>query len=91
MEAKALNKRMGTRLRRLRQALELEPKVAAANLRIGYHALNKYELGQRVPDLDDMLRLADYYTVSLDYLIAGRHDEKPIRHDAQELRIAAGT
>ena len=82
---------MGGRLRRLREALELKPKVAAGSLRIGYHALNKYELGQRVPDLDDMIRLADYYKVSLDYLIAGRHDNQAATADAQKLRIATGT
>ena len=85
-EAVALGKEMGTRLRRLREAREINAKVAADDLRIGYHALNKYELGKRVPDLDDLIRLADYYRVSLDFLIAGRQHEKQAKTLPPKLR-----
>lgn len=89
-EATALNKEMGKRLRRLREAREIEPKVAAGELKIGYHALNKYELGKRVPDLDDMIRLADYYRVTLDFLIAGRKRRETVTAMPQKLRTATG-
>ena len=38
--------------------------------------LSKYENGQRVPSLENLLILADYYRVSLDYLLRRMDDPK---------------
>ena len=42
------------------------------------HAYQKYEGKERIPRLDELLSLADYFDVSLDYLV-GRSDVRERR------------
>ena len=62
---------MGPRLRILREAHGIGAKVAANKLRIGYHALNKYELGERRADFDVIIRFSEYYHVPIEFLFLG--------------------
>ena len=48
-------------------------KEAAAGLRIGYRAYQCYELEQRYPEFFGLIAIADFFDVSLDYLV-GRSD-----------------
>lgn len=43
----------------------------AMDLSISREALSHYESGKRSPDIDMLLRLSDYFNVSIDYLITG--------------------
>ena len=45
-------------------------KVAFA-LNISREALSYYENGKRSPDISMLLRMSDYFDVSIDYLIRG--------------------
>ncbi|MBQ7236782.1 MAG: helix-turn-helix transcriptional regulator [Clostridia bacterium] len=45
----------------------------AAKLRVTYQSYQAYERGIAVPTLQNFIKLADFYDVSLDYLI-GRKD-----------------
>ena len=45
-------------------------KVAFA-LNISREALSYYENGKRSPDVDMLLRMSEYFDVSIDYLIRG--------------------
>ena len=45
-------------------------KVAFA-LNISREALSYYENGKRSPDIDMLVRMSDYFDVSIDYLITG--------------------
>ena len=44
----------------------------AMDLNISREALSYYERGKRNPDLNMLIRLSDYFNVSIDYLIRGK-------------------
>jgi len=61
------------RIRSLRNEKGLTQKEAAAELGIGYRAYQCYEYNQRYPDVPGLVAIADFFDVSLDYLM-GRSD-----------------
>ena len=61
------------RLRELRNARKLSQAAAAQQMQIGSRTYQYYESGEREPQLSAVVRMADFYDVSLDYL-AGRRD-----------------
>ena len=61
------------RLLELRQASQLSQSATAKALEIGNRTYHYYESGEREPTLSILVRMADLYHVSLDYL-AGRTD-----------------
>lgn len=61
------------RLVQLRNQKNLSQDAAAKALEIGSRAYQYYEYGEREPRLSTLVRIADFYGVSLDYL-AGRTD-----------------
>lgn len=63
------------RLRLLRKEQNLPQEKTAAEIGVGFSTYRRYETGERVPDADVLVRIADYYGVSLDYLV-GRSEER---------------
>lgn len=63
----------GERMRILRQNLGISQQQVADKLNISRNLLSNYERGIRQPDYQMLVRLADFYEVSLDYLL-GRSD-----------------
>lgn len=61
------------RLLFLRTERNLSQKTCAKELQISPRAYIYYESGERYPQLPALVRIADFYGVSLDYL-AGRTD-----------------
>ena len=57
------------RLIQLREEKKLTKKEVAEFLKIDQSTYGKYELGKREPDYDTLLRLADFFDVSVDYLL----------------------
>jgi transcriptional regulator with XRE-family HTH domain len=68
-----INKILGERLLQLRGDKSL--REIAANVGISYQALNFYENSKRDPSVWVAKKLADYYKVSVDYLI-GTSDKR---------------
>ena len=66
------------RLVLLRKSRRLTQKQLALNLQMSELAIQHYEAQRRKPAFDVLLALADYFDVSLDYLV-GRSDD-PTRH-----------
>ena len=58
-------------LRELRRQRNLKKKDLAADLHISLRALGYYESGEREPQLSLLVKMADYFAISLDEL-AGR-------------------
>lgn len=69
---------VGERLRELRIAKDLTQAQVADGINCTPAAYNRYETGERQPPIDALTKLADYFGVSLDYLV-GR---APIRDSA---------
>lgn len=62
------------RIKELRIERNLLQKDVAAVLSVNRTTYGKYETGDAVPPLDNLVRLADYYGVSLDYLVGRPED-----------------
>jgi transcriptional regulator with XRE-family HTH domain len=61
------------RLIELRDGRNLSQKEVAAEFGVVVRAYQRYEYGEREPQLSTLIRMADFYGVSIDYL-AGRTD-----------------
>ena len=61
------------RLIKLRNERKLSQEAAAKEFGVVVRAYQRYEYGQREPQLSTLIKMADFYEVSLDYL-AGRVD-----------------
>lgn len=67
-----LNKKMGlTGLKKIRKQKKLSQLKVAMDLSISREALSYYENGKRSPDIEMLIKLSDYFNVSIDYLIKG--------------------
>ena len=67
-----------TRLTNIRRSKGFTQKQVADGIGISEVGLQNYENGKRKPAFDVLISLADFYDVSLDYLV-GRSDD-PARH-----------
>ena len=68
---------LATRLRRCRAEAGLTQGQVAIYCDITEKTYQNYELMTREPKLDILVRIAEYYQVSLDYLV-GRTDRKGV-------------
>ena len=57
------------KLKQLRQERNLSLRDLACQLDIPYSSLGKYERGDQQPSLETLIKIADYFHVSVDYLI----------------------
>lgn len=66
------------RLKELRSSKKIKQQEMADMLGIQLRAYQCYEYGEHYPVLDSVIKIADYFDVSLDYLV-GRSDVKERR------------
>ena len=66
------------RLVLLRKSHNLTQKQLAADIQLSELAIQHYEAQRRKPAFDILIALADYFDVSLDYLVGRSND--PARH-----------
>lgn len=59
-------------LREVRKKRGFSQLKVAMDLSISREALSYYESGKRSPDVKMLLRLSEYFDVSIDYLITGK-------------------
>ena len=59
------------RLRELRLARKMSQQRLAIELSMSQNTISRYENGEREPGIDELIRIADYFNVSLDYLLYG--------------------
>ena len=60
---------LGNNIKYLREKNNLSQKELANILNIANSTLSQYESGDRVPSDDIKIKIADYFNVSLDYLL----------------------
>lgn len=68
---------LAERLRELRAGLKLTQQQVADDLQISRKLLSNYERGIREPHVDMLQTLAEYYLVSVDYIIGASNVENP--------------
>ena len=59
-------------LREIRKKKGYSQLKVAMDLNISREALSYYENGKRSPDIKMLIRLSEYFGVSIDYLITGK-------------------
>ena len=64
---------MQTRLRQLRESKNYTQLKVAMDLNISQNSVSRYESGAREAGYEMLIRFADYYNVSVDYIL-GRTD-----------------
>ena len=77
------------KLKELRRIAGKTQTAVANDLGISQQAYGHYEVGRRTPDADMLRRLADYFGVSVDYLL-GREEEQqktPVPEDERDREI----
>jgi transcriptional regulator with XRE-family HTH domain len=82
---------MHERLAKLRKGKKLTQEQLAKNVGITRSALSQYETGARTPDYEIVQRLAEYFDVSIDYLVGRTGEPKTMndkteKHPAEKLR-----
>lgn len=65
------------KIRELREDNDLSQMECAKLFYVAKNTYIRYETGERIPPFDFIIRVANYYNVSIDYL-AGRTDKKQI-------------
>lgn len=60
-------------LRKIRKQKQLSQLKVAMDLNISREALSYYENGHRSPDVDMLLKMSEYFDVSIHYLIIGEN------------------
>ncbi|ABO51295.1 transcriptional regulator, XRE family [Desulforamulus reducens MI-1] len=68
---------IGERLRQLRKEKNINREDVANLLGVTVRSVTNYESGQRNLDPDQLIALADYYDVSMDYLTGRSDNPKP--------------
>lgn len=72
---------LGARLKYLRQEADLTQRQLAERLNTQGNTISQYETGDRSPSVDMQMRIAQFFNVSIDFLV-GRTDDrtpKPMR------------
>ncbi len=65
------------RLRDIREDRDISQKTLAAYLHIGQNTYSQYETGKRQLPLDILIRLAEYFDTSTDYILGLTDEPKP--------------
>lgn len=77
---------MKTRIKDLREDHDLTQKEISNFLNITQVAYSYYELGKRSIPLEVLVKLADYYNTSVDYLLYRTDELKPYNRSRNALK-----
>ena len=64
------------RLKELRKKKGISQLRLATDLNTTQNTISRYETGEREPGLDELIKIADYFNVSVDYLIGRTENPK---------------
>lgn len=73
------------RLREIRKSRNTTMKKLGSELGLAESTISLYEAGKRQPDFETVLKLADYFGVSVDYLLGRDTKEPPLTDDEASL------
>ena len=64
------------RLKELRKKKGISQLRLATDLSTTQNTISRYETGDREPGIDELIKIADYFNVSVDYLIGRTENPK---------------
>lgn len=83
------------RIRALREAMDLRQIDVAEATGIDQKTLSNYETGKTLTDADGLIRLADFFGVSIDYLVgrtsADLYSDEAVKNELLRIRSAVNT
>lgn len=71
---------MHKKIKQLRERHGLAQKDVAASLGVNPSAVTRWETGEKRPDLVNLVKLADLFDVSIDYLLGRTDNPVPVKH-----------
>ena len=66
------------RLKEIRKSKGISQLKLAMDLNTTQNTISRYETGEREPGINELIKLADYFNISVDYLI-GRTDNPKLQ------------
>lgn len=57
------------RLREIRKARGISQLKLAMDLNTNQNSISRYETGEREPGINELIKIADYFDISVDYLL----------------------
>lgn len=57
------------RLREIRKSKGISQLKMAMDLNMSQNTISRYETGEREPGINELIKVADYFNVSIDYLL----------------------
>ncbi len=57
------------RLREIRKSKGISQLKMAVDLNTNQNTISRYETGEREPGITELIKIADYFNVSIDYLL----------------------
>lgn len=79
---------IGEALRRFRTEFKLNQETVAEKLELTRQAYSFYEVDKGIPPAHKIVKLAQTYDVSADYLLGLSDEPRPTKYDAQEVKTA---
>lgn len=64
------------RLKELRKKKKLTQQALATELHMSQNTISRYETGEREAGYEELIRIADYFRVSIDYLLERTDDPR---------------
>ncbi|MGM0864518.1 MAG: helix-turn-helix domain-containing protein [Bacillota bacterium] len=74
---------LGSNIKKLRERENISQKDFAPKIGVSNVVLSRYEKDERKPDYDMLKKIADYFDVSIDYLL-GRDEKGKAKEDTLE-------
>jgi len=68
---------MKLRIREIRKKCGLTMKELGSRVGVSESTISQYETGKRQPDYETLLKIADYFNVSVDYLLCQDTEKAP--------------
>lgn len=76
---------MGNRIRELRRAKNLTMKELGRELGVAESTISQYETGKRQPDNETLLRLGEFFDVTVGYLLGAETEKAPAPEGEREI------
>lgn len=67
------------RLKELRKKKRISQVKMAIDLNMNQNTISRYETGEREPGINELIRIADYFNVSIDYLLEQTDNPKRLQ------------
>ena len=72
---------LGDRIRKLRTEKELEQKELAQIVQVHKGTVSNWENNKRIPDSEMLIKIANYFSVTTDYLLGNTNNRNEINID----------